>query len=412
MALTLYEAAKLSRNPLAAGIFKAIVTQDELFSLLPFVGKAGDSFSYNREKALPSAEWVSPTHTSLAESSATFDQVTVPKREIASNMDLYNFALANQDGAAQLAAQVSRKARAVGRELSRAFIQGGYADTVTYNAAIAEITASVAGPFLDSNRWGLGVIEFDTTNGWRFQAPGDRDFGPYVAPPGAATVTLVSDNPNKYLTITASGNPVANASSSVAFTSTTEEPDGLELMTSVIRPPDGANGDAYDLGILDELIDECTVGGQLVFSMNSALIRKHYETMRGLGGTTPETVSLPTYMADGMAGTRTVLAYRGIPIVKNDNILQNVTVGGTNDTGSIYLMSLEDEVGVYAGAFGGSSMNIDLDPFDALVMGFQMIDVGQLEEKNARRWRAAWYGGFALGSSLACVRASGISPSL
>src|SRR4029077_13763452 len=97
MGLTLFEAAKLSQNPLAAGFFLAISTADEFTSQLMMERRRGESFIYNREKALPAVEWVSPSHTSLTESSPTWDRVTVPLRMLVSDVDTYNFAEEQQE---------------------------------------------------------------------------------------------------------------------------------------------------------------------------------------------------------------------------------------------------------------------------------------------------------------------------
>jgi hypothetical protein len=102
MALTLFDAAKRYRNPLSQFLFRGIVTEDEMFSRLAFVGKDGSAFSYNREKALGSAAFIAPGGT-VNESSPTTDLVTVPKREIATDVDLPNFSLAQQGGVANAA---------------------------------------------------------------------------------------------------------------------------------------------------------------------------------------------------------------------------------------------------------------------------------------------------------------------
>ena len=119
MPFTLYDAAKQSQNELTAGVLKAIATSDEMISQLPMVRKSGESFMYNREKALPQAEFVSPTHTSLTESSATFDRVIVPLRLIVTDVDTYIFAEQQQsDLVAQRGLQLQQKLKAVGRTIA------------------------------------------------------------------------------------------------------------------------------------------------------------------------------------------------------------------------------------------------------------------------------------------------------
>lgn len=416
MGMTLYEAAKLSRNPIAAGVFKAIVTEDELFSLLPIVPKAGDSFLYDREKALPSVEWVSPTHTSLAESSATVEQIAVPKREIASNFDIMNFVIANQeDSTNEVAFQISKKGRALGRELADTFINGGFVTGYTLSDTtdpFAAITAVTAGPHLDSDRYGPGAIEYvDSGTKWRFRAPGDRTFGDYVTAASDGTYTLTSDNPSKYIKVTLTVlSATADGHTQITFSSSTNEPDGVKKLVSTdqVRSSSGNDGDALDFAILDELIDSVKVRDNLAFVMNGALRRKFKALARAMGGTRADQIMIPSFGKTGASVERPMLAYEGVPILKNDNIASDESKGSSSTLSSVYLVNLSEDTGVYAGAFGGASQNLDLDPFSRVVLGVQILPVGQLEGKNAQRWRMVWYGGFAVGSDLSVARASEI----
>lgn len=420
---TLFEAAKRMQNPLAIGLMKAIVTEDELFSFLPFIGKDGDSWSYEREKALPSVEWVAPNHTTLAESTAKTDTVTVPKREIASNMDLYNFVLAQQNGPAQQTMQMFQKGKAAGRELSRAFIKGGFVTGHTLSSSadpFSEITAVTAGPWVDSDRYGPGAIEYDAapTARYRFRGPGDRTWGDWVdVSAGAGTYKLPSDNPSKYIKITIDASASADGVAEIRFTSTTNEPDGVEVMTpdSQVIASTGPDGDDYSFDKLDELLDKVKVRDGLAYVMPPALYRKHKALERAMGGAGPEFLEVPTFDAQGMATTRKVRLYEGIPILRNENVTSDESKGASTTLSSIYLTSVGGEMnadgnpkGVYAGAYGGSSLQVNLDPRSRMVLGMQMIPVGQLEGKNAMRWRLVWYGGFGLGSELAIARAKEI----
>lgn len=420
MALTLYEAAKIARNPLAAGLFKAFVTEDELFSILPFVPKEGDSFMYNREKSLPDVSWVSPTHSSLNESTAKFEEIMVPKREIASNFDIYNFVLANQDdgGVSQAGVQFEKKARAAARELASKFITGGYATGHSLGSSsdpFAAVTDVDVGPHIDSDRYGPGEIEYDHGGTrWRFRAPGDRTFGDWVEASSDGTYTLKSDNPSKYIRVTLDVSAATGSGrTSIEFSSSTNEPEGLERLVSPsqVRESSGNDGDALDFGILDELIDTVKERDNLAFVMNGKLRRKYKELLRGLGGTNPEHVVMPGFGADGSDSQRRVIAYEGIPILKNDNIPSDESKGSNDDLSSIYLVNLADDKGCYAGAFGGAQMQVDADPLERVVLGLQIVPVGQLEDKNAQRWRLTWYGAFALGSDLSAARASEIQTS-
>lgn len=101
------------------------------------------------------------------------------------------------------------------------------------------------------------------------------------------------------------------------------------------------------------------------------------------------------------------MAYDGIPILKNDFIASDETVGSTTTCSSIYLLSLS-EAGLCVCAFGGASTEAAVDPISRSVLGFQFVPVGHMEAENSQLWRAVFYGGFALHSGLAAARARGI----
>lgn len=406
-ALTLYEASKLSRNPLARGVMLAVATSDEMLSRMPMVPTAGESFMYNREKALPTAEFVAPDHTSLTESSATFDRVTVPVRLLITDIDVMLFSELQQgDTNAQTATQLEKKLKAVGRKIAEKAISGAYGTGYTLSGPTVSpglaIDAIVMGPHQDSDRQGPGTFKYTHTGTfWQYRAPGDRTFGPQVACAADGDFTLVSDNPSRWVTVTLDvSDATANGEVNVIYTSTTNEPDGLiKLMSSgQVIAATGAAGDALTLDRMDQMIDESVkVRNNLAFVCNSKLKRKFYQQVRALGGAGLETVTLP-----GVSGT--VPAYRGIPILQNENIPSNESKGGTSTLSSMFLIDFSEE-GFHARvAASGGTINVDADPRSMPIMGLRVRDVGELEAKEARRTRVSWYGAFALGSDLACAR--------
>lgn len=414
----LFEAAKRSRNPLAAGLMKGVVTEDQFFAVLPMVPRAGDSFSYTREKTLPTVAWVAADGSdSVSESHADFDQVVVPKRRIASNVDVDNFAEENQtENGRPSALQILQKFKAAGRELADKLINGKSGSShalVQSTNPFNAIDAVVAGPHLDSDRFGPGEIKYTHTGTlWQFRAPGDRTFGPAVAAASDGDYTLKSDNPSKYVVVTLD---VSDASqdgrTSITFT-LSKEPDGLKVLCAPSQKitPAGANGDDIQFETLDKLKDTVKRRGDLVFIANSAAIRKIKALYRNLGGTAPnDVVNVPSFARDGSPTETPILAYDGIPIFKNDNIKSDETVGGSGATlTSIYCVSLAFDEGLWAGCMGGATFDVETDPRKRNVMGFRLTEIGELETKDARRWRLAWYGAFALGSDLALARASGL----
>src|SRR3989304_3772907 len=156
MAFTRSGAAEASRNPMAAGVLSAIATTDELIGLLPFFPTQGEAFSFNREKALPTAEFVATNHGSLSDSAATYDRVTVPVRELITDIDMYLFALEMQgDTIDQRATQLKKKLKACDRLIAQKAITGRFATGATMIAVPGfggvYIDAIVIGPNQDTD---------------------------------------------------------------------------------------------------------------------------------------------------------------------------------------------------------------------------------------------------------------------
>lgn len=406
MAYTLIEAAKLSRNPLARGVMTALATSDELISQVPMVPTPGASITYNREKALPTVEFVSPTHTSLAESSATFDEVTVPLRLIVSDVDVYDFVDAQQgDENAQKPMQIEKKVKALGRTIGQKLVTGTYASGATISPAMAGVALASVGPNQDSDRMGPGTIVTDgAADNLRYRAPGDKTFGAVVTPGADGTFTLFSDNPNKWirLTITKASLPASATESNVYVTTSSNEWDGLNALIptshSQVISSSGANGDELSFGALDRAIDEYVkVRENLYFVGNSKLKTKFLGLLRGLGGTTPDQVQLP-----GL--NRPVPAYRGIPFLQNDWITSAESKGGSSTLSSLFLVSLSEEGLTMRVGQGAGAQMATLDPRAARLLGVRVRDVGVLEDKEATRTRVSFYGAPRLGSELAMCR--------
>lgn len=411
MALTLLEAAKQSQNELTAGVLLAIATSDEMISQLPMVRKGGESFMYNREKTLPTAGFVSPTHTSVGESSADSDRVTVPLRLLVDDVDTYIFAQQQQsDLMQQRGAQVSQKLKATGRTIADKMINGAFASGATQVDSISGVTIVSVGPNQDSDRHGPGELFYDQSEDELFyRAPGDRAYGTAMDVSSDVTAQpIVSDNPNRYLIVTVVNGslPGADADTAVTISTSTNEPDGLKKLvtTGQTISSTGADGDALTFGRLDNLIDIVKVEENRFLVMNSAVRRQYLALMRSLGGTEPGHVSLP-----GINGP--VPTYRGIPILRNDNIASDESKGANTDLSSVYCVSMSYNGGFYAGVGGEGAQTANLTPMQTRIMGVQVRDIGELEDKEAVRTRVSWYGAFALGSELAVARASEIQTS-
>lgn len=420
MALNLYEAARISRNPLSKGVLLGIATTNEVMSLFPWVPKSGAAFQYAREGVLADVEFVSPTHTSLTESSTTFDMVTVPMRLIDSDVDVYNYTSNQNDpNGNPKAIQLEKKLKALGRKLQAKMITGGWGTGYTLSAPTgspgAAITAVTQGPGLDSALLGPGALKYThSTTSWQFRAPGDRTFGLPVTAAADGAYVIASDNLSKYIAVTLTvAGATADGEVAITFTSSTNEPDGLLKLIppSQVVASTGADGDALSFDVLDRLLlEKVKVVDNLAFLMNASLKRKFLALARtASGGMTPEHLSIPMLGMDGQMGQRKVPQYNGIPILQVDDIPSNEAKGTKTNLSSVFLTSLSAEEGFWGGVEqDGQSVESDLSPYAARILGVKLYDVGQLENKGASRSRVEWFGGFALGSVLAAARASQI----
>jgi hypothetical protein len=418
MALNLYEAARISRNNFSKGILLGIATMNEVMSMFPWVTVSGSADSYTREGTLADVEFVSPTHTSLTESSTTFDRVVVPFRLIDSDVDVYNYT-SNQDdpNGDPKALQLAGKLKSLGRKLQQKMITGGWGTGFVVSGAAASpglaVDAVTQGPGLDSNLFGPGALKYThSTTSWQFRAPGDRTFGAAVVAASDGAFTLFSDNPSKYIVVTLDvSDATADGECSINFTSSTNEPDGLLKLIppSQVIPSTGANGDALSFEVLDRLLlEKVKTNNNLVFFMNASMKRKYLSLARAnSGGTTPDMYAIPWMGMDGTIGTRKVPMYNGIPILQIDDIPSNETKGGSGATlSSVFLADLVPREGFWGMAQQSQPIESDLNPYRTRLMGVKVYDVGQLENKAASRTRVEWFGAFGLGSTLSAARAS------
>ena len=165
--------------------------------------------------------------------------------------------------------------------------------------------------------------------------------------------------------------------------------------------PSGTDGDDFALAVFDKMISNLKVRANPAFICNSTIIEKYYAQLRSLGGADPRTIAIP--------GFGNVITYRGIPILQNDNIPSDETVGSTTDATSLYLAALDEDEGLALAAGGrGDPLTPDADPRTRPVLGFRVERVGSLESKDARRTRVKWYGAPMLKSTLALVRKQGV----
>ena len=407
MALTIYEAARLTMNPVARDTFLAIATSDQMMAKLRF--EQSDSplaMSWPRESTISAPTFVDENHSSIPEGTGSSDLVTRPLRMIAGDADIMVWASeANPAAAAQ---EIARKVKGTGRLISQKAITGGNVTSAAIAPAITGVAFHSAGPGVDSVRFGPGDIKFQIAAqrlSWR--APGDRTYGAEVLTPSNGVYILQSDNPSKWLrvTVTFASLPVASTEANVTFASTTYEPDGLfkELPAiageSQVAMSVGASGDALSFATLDMLIDELVkTNGDLAFVGNAKLKAKFLALLRTAGGLTGAELRVP-----GINGP--VPHYRGIPFLQNDNIPSTEVKGGASTLSSLLLLDFDPSGFVCGYAGEGEDRIATLDPSARRAMGIRIRPVGELEGKEAVRWRCTWRGTFGLKSRLAAARA-------
>lgn len=408
MALTLYEAMKASQNAYQAELLKQIATTDDMFAICPWVPKLGEGFSYEREVSLGSFGAIAPGG-SVNESTGKTEKVTISNREFSADFYVPNFAQSlMSDRVSQLERQTMMKLKAAGRTLAGKMITGGSISSATVDAfdTGAYVDALVAASPFIRDREGPGELKY-THSGTllQFRAPGDPEFGDAVACTTDGNYTLASKDPSKWITVTLDvSDATANQTRRIAFTASNEF-DGLQnqCASSQVRSASGNDGDALSFPILEELVDAVkNRSGQLAFVMHSKVRRKYNALVRATGGTDPG------FVMEGPLGKLTLPSFAGIPILTNDNVPVNESKGSASTLSSVYLANFADGEGVYMGAYGSGRQEVDADPRDVSVLGFQIFELGQKEGESKQGRRLCWFGGMACGSDLSLARAKNI----
>ena len=146
----------------------------------------------------------------------------------------------------------------------------------------------------------------------------------------------------------------------------------------------GTNGGALTLDQLDSAID-LLQGGRPDALLMSKRSRRKLSSLRRASGSILET----TVDAFG----RHVVMYDGIPVLADDNVSDAQTQGTATQCSSIYAVRFGME-----GVMGLQNSEL------------QVIEVGDLETKDAGRYRIKWYASAAVFSMLGVSRVKGILP--
>ncbi len=299
MALTLAEAAKLSRDMVLAGVMESIIKESPVLDALPFIDVVGNAFVYNRLAAEPGVAFQAVGDT-WTESTPAYTKVTQALTILGGDADVDNYIqLTRSDVQDQEAVVIQQKAKALARKWEDTFING---DT------------------------GVDADAFDGLD------------------------KLIADGP---------------AGQTVSM---------------------GANGGTLTLAKLDELIDAVKTKG-IVISMS----RRSRRTLQSLVRTSGAVLeSRPGSFLEW------VQMYNGVPLFINDYISDAQTVGTSSDCSTIYCFSVgEQDQGVVGLTAPGGPV---------------VEKVGELETKDATRWRVKWYSAIAWLSELSAGRLVGVRP--
>ena len=169
---------------------------------------------------------------------------------------------------------------------------------------------------------------------------------------------------------------------------TNVEFDGLhKLLQPGKTVSNGANGGALSFDKLDELIDAVKLGPD-VFVASRRTIRDLKKLYRSLSSVTPEYVQLQNGSS--------ILAYAGIPVLLNDFIKDDKTVGTSTGVCSTVFAARFNEVDGVHGIYGGGTL------------GFAITEIGQLEKRDATRTRVKWYVSLALKATHSLAALEGV----
>jgi hypothetical protein len=172
-------------------------------------------------------------------------------------------------------------------------------------------------------------------------------------------------------------------------TSDPKQFDGLPRLVSSGQTIDaGANGAAVSLSMLDELKDAVTLGVD-AFIMRRGTWRAIKSLLRAAGGNTADMIQLENF-------GKPTPAFDGVPVLMNDFLAGNETMGSSSVTCSIYAVRFNEADGLH-GLYGGPSAGMVLE------------NIGTVQNRDANRLRVKWYCGLALKSTKSIARLRGIT---
>lgn len=180
-------------------------------------------------------------------------------------------------------------------------------------------------------------------------------------------------------------NSVVNGDSTV----NTKEFDGLKALVSAAQTlKAGDNGASLNLSMLDQLVDQVPNGPDFLM-MRSGTRRAFVAQLRAAGGNTGAMIQHPNFDVP-------VLAHNGVPIVVNDFLPADETLGTGTGLCSVYAVRANELDGLH-GLYGGANAGIRVEA------------IGTVQNRDAVRTRLKWYCGMALRSTKSVARLSGVT---
>ena len=168
--------------------------------------------------------------------------------------------------------------------------------------------------------------------------------------------------------------------------------DGLAKIAGTLEASQqvsaGTNGNALTLTMLDELVDAVPNGPDVIV-MRRGTIRAYRALLRATYGTDAVMQQLENF-------GRPMLTHNGIPIIMNEFLAANETVGTGTNLCSVYALRMNELDGLHA-LYGGPNA------------GLVVENIGTVQNKDATRIRVKWYTGLALKSTRSMARLSGVT---
>ncbi len=155
--------------------------------------------------------------------------------------------------------------------------------------------------------------------------------------------------------------------------------DGIaKLVASDQKLIAGTNGAALSLSALDELKDSCYAGRPDAFMMRRGTYRAYKALLRSTGGTQPQMIMVENFGH--------VPSHDGVPILVSDFIPHSIAQGTASDTCSVFAARFNEVDGLHGITGGGQG-------------GFQVEDIGTVQNRDAYRYRLKWYASLVLKST-------------